>query len=241
MPPELSDVHGTGAFSARRVAVALPMVLETLPVTVETLPVTVETLRATVLFVDLRGYTALAERLAPVDVAALLDEFFAVLGSATERHGGEIFYMVGDGMMAGFGVRDRNSDGARQALAAAQAMRLGIAPLIDRWRRDFGIESGIGIGLHLGEMALGLHGPPNQRARTLIGDTVNVAARLCSRARAGEVLFSASVAAALNSGRLVAPESTDPLPFLHLPQFALRGRSCPLDIWCMPADERVVL
>jgi class 3 adenylate cyclase len=75
----------------------------------------------------------------------------------------------------------------------------------------------------------------------LIGDTVNVAARLCSRARAGEVLFSAPVAAALNSGRPIAAESTDPLPFLHLPQFALRGRSCPLDIWCMPAEERVTL
>ncbi len=234
MPPELSDLLGTGALSARRGTVAVPMVLETQPVSAETV-------RATVLFVDLRGYTALAERLAPVDVVTLLDEFFAVLGAATERHGGEIFYMVGDGMMAGFGVRDRSADGARPALAAAQAMLRGVTPLVDRWRRDLGIETGIGVGLHLGEVALGLHGPPTQRARTLIGDTVNVAARLCSRARAGEVLFSAAVAAALHSARLTAAESTEPLPFLHLPQFALRGRTCPLDIWCMPAEERVTL
>jgi adenylate cyclase len=111
---------------------------------------------------------------------------------------------------------------------------------VERWRSDLGIETGIGIGLHLGDVALGLHGPPNQRTRTLIGDTVNVAARLCNRARAGEVLFSATVAAAVHAERSVAP-SNDPLPFLHLPQFELRGRSRPLDIWCMPAEERVAL
>src|ERR1700688_3038492 len=62
--------------------------------------------KATVLFADMRGYTAIAERLPPARVVPLLDEFFRVLGCATEAHGGEVFHMAGDGMMAGFGVRE---------------------------------------------------------------------------------------------------------------------------------------
>jgi adenylate cyclase len=198
------------------------------------------TTRATVLFVDLRGYTALAERLAPTAVVSLLDEFFEVLTGATETHHGRIFYMVGDGMMAGFGVLDAAHDGAKDALAAAQAMLRDFAPIVVRWRRDLGVETGIGIGLHLGEVALGLQGPPGQRSSTLVGDTVNVAARLCGRARAGEVLFSSTVAACLQGDGSGNGKSVMP-PCIRLPQFSLRGRSRPLDIWCMPVSERLAV
>jgi len=73
-----------------------------------------------------------------------------------------------------------------------------------------------------------------------VGDTVNVAARLCGRARAGEVLFSCTVAAALriSAGILGSAASTS---FLQLPQFELRGRRGPIDIWCVPAPERLAL
>jgi len=204
-------------------------------------PFATTTISATVLFVDLRGYTALAERLPPAAVANLLDEFFAVLAGATERHGGRVFSMLGDGMMAGFGLRSSDDASAHDALAAAQAMLKGFAPIVARWRRDLSIESGIGIGLHRGDVALCQHGPPGQRAHTLVGDTVNVAARLCARARAGEVLFSSAVAGALDSLPQVAGQAPGPRHYLHLPQYALRGRSCPLDIWCMPAQQRLAI
>lgn len=187
----------------------------------------------TVLFADLRGYTALAERLAPARLLPLLDEFFVVLYGATALSGGQVFHMAGDGMMAGFGVNDPSRDGAREALAAAHAMLENFAVVAARWRHELAIEAGIGIGLHLGEVALGSLGPPGHRRTTLVGDTVNVAARLCSRARAGEVLFSSAVAAALESDKRMA--------FLQLPQFELRGRSAPLDIWCVPAPERLAV
>jgi class 3 adenylate cyclase len=100
--------------------------------------------------------------------------------------------------------------------------------------------TGIGVGLHLGEVALGFFGPPERRTVTLMGDTANVAARLCSRARDGEVLFSSTVAAALDPS---ADRGATPgrAAFLLLPQFALRGRSGLLDIWCAPAAELLVL
>jgi class 3 adenylate cyclase len=199
----------------------------------------VRTPRVTVLFADLRGYTGLAERLAPARIVPLLDEFFGVLASATTLHGGRIFHMAGDGMMAGFGGEDPLHDGARDALAAGHAMLQHFGALAARWREELSIETGIGVGLHLGEVAMGLLGPPGKKSITLVGDTVNVAARLCSRARAGEVLLSSTVAAALDIDGGTREIYIGPIPVLQLPKFALRGRSALLDIWCVPALERV--
>ena len=197
------------------------------------------TANVTVLFADLRGYTGMAERLPAARVMPLLDEFFRTLAAATVTHGGTVFHMAGDGMMAGFGVEDEGN-GAREALAGGHAMLQDFAPIAARWRAELSIEAGIGVGLHLGEVAIGVLGPPRHRATTLVGDTVNVAARLCSRARAGEVLFSCTVAAALE-GNGATSGAAGSTPFLQLPQFELRGRRGPIDIWCVPAAERLAL
>jgi adenylate cyclase len=204
-------------------------------------PDEVPTTRATVLFADLRGYTRIAEQLSPGLVVPLLEEFFALLVPAAVEHGGEIFHVAGDGMMAGFGLRDEHTTGACQALAAARAMLERFTPLAQRWAQDLAVQSGLGIGLHMGDIAWGHLGPPHQQFPTLVGDTVNVAARLCARARAGEVLFSATVARELERedvpvrGEGAAKYASR---YLHLPQLELRGRAAPMDIWCVPAAER---
>jgi adenylate cyclase len=203
-------------------------------------PPAVHTARATVLFADLRGYTGMAERLPAVSIVPLLDEFFFILAAATETHGGKVYHMAGDGMMAGFGVVDADG-GARAALAAGHAMLRGFAVVAARWRSELSIEAGIGVGLHLGEVAVGVLGPPGHRATTLVGDTVNVAARLCSRARAGEVLFSCTVAADLETHAATPDTDVGATPFLQLPQFELRGRRGPIDIWCVPAPQRLAM
>jgi class 3 adenylate cyclase len=196
-----------------------------------------ETTHAAVLFADMRGYTGLAERLPCARVVHLLDEFLTILARVTVTFGGQVFHMAGDGMMAGFGVRDPRRSDARAALAAGNEMLQRFAPVAARWRDEFAVVTGIGIGLHLGEVALGFLGPPRKQAITMIGDTPNVAARLCGRARAGEVLFSCAIAAALLAdGDGLGME---PKPFLQLPQFELRGRSQLLDIWCLPAPGKV--
>lgn len=204
-------------------------------------PHAVRTVLATVLFADLRGYTGMAERLPAAQVVPLLDEFFRILAAATETYGGTVFHMAGDGMMAGFGMNGESGNGAADALAAGHAMLQGFAPMAARWRSELSIEAGIGVGLHLGEVAVGVLGPPRHEASTLVGDTVNVAARLCSRARAGEVLFSCTVAKALDSTSPIASGAPGAIPFLQLPQFELRGRRVPIDIWCVPAAERLAL
>jgi class 3 adenylate cyclase len=205
--------------------------------TLDATVIAAETIHATVLFADMRGYTGLAERLQPARVVCLLNEFFTVLARVTVAFGGEVFHMAGDEMMAGFGLRDPKRSGACTALAAGHAMLQSFAPVSARWWDQFAVVTGIGIGLHSGEVALGFLGPPGKQAITMIGDTANVAARLCSRARAGELLFSCAVAAALGT-------DDDDLgmgakAFLQLPQFELRGRSELLDIWCVPAPEKL--
>jgi adenylate cyclase len=206
--------------------------------TVDAPVIVVETTRATVLFADMRGYTGLAERLPPARVVPLLEEFFGVLASATTAYGGEVFHMAGDGMMAGFAVKDPLQHGAREALAAGRLMLQRFSSVAARWRRELSIVTGIGVGIHLGEVALGFLGPPGRQAMTLVGDTANVAARLCCRARNGEALFSRTVADALGSGNGLGPISGT-VPFLLLPQFEVRGRLGLLDIWCVPASDRV--
>lgn len=212
---------------------------------------------ATVLFADLRGYTGMAELLSASQVVPLLDEFQRTLAAATETFGGTVFHLAGDGMMAGFGVNDRGGNGAREALAAGHAMLKDFAPIAARWRSELEIEAGIGVGLHSGEVAVGVLGPPRHKSTTLVGDTVNVAARLCSRARAGEVLFSCTVATALDNDGPAAGVLVGAAPaasaragqmaaagaarFLQLPKFELRGRRGPIDIWCVPAPERLAL
>jgi class 3 adenylate cyclase len=196
-----------------------------------------ETTYAAVQFADMRGYSGLAERLPCARIVPLLDEFFTILACVSVAFGGQVFDLAGDGMMAGFGIPDPRRSSARAALAAGNEMLRRFAPVASRWRDDFAVLTGIGIGLHVGEVAFAFLGPPGKQAITMIGDTANVAARLCSRARAGEVLFSGAIAAAL-----VAEgdgPGAEPKPYLQLPQFELRGRSQLLDIWCVPAAERL--
>jgi adenylate cyclase len=195
----------------------------------------VETSFATVLFAHMQGYTALAENLSPGLMVPLLEEYFEVLSTATEAQGGEVFHMAGEGMMAGFGIRNPAKSGAREALTAGREMLRLFSLISTRWQREHSIATGIGIGLHFGEVALAQFGGPGQRTPTLVGDTANVAARLCSRACSGKVLFSSAVADALGADGTDFGPMTERRSFLLLPQFALRGRSALLDIWCAPA------
>ena len=199
-----------------------------------------QTLRCTVLFADLRGYTTLAERLNPAAVVALLDEFFSMVAQAVESHGGTIFHLAGDSAMAGFGLADPGAGASRAAAEANRAainasrqMVAAFAQIAARWTSRFGVATGIGVGLHVGDLACAEIGPAAVRRRTLIGDTVNVAARLCERARAGEVLFSAGIAKGLGAALSTA--------MIALPDFTLRGREAPIAIFCIPARERLKL
>lgn len=190
---------------------------------------------AAVMFADMRGFTGMAERLTPAQVFELLNEFFAALTAVVFRHDGTVFNMAGDSLMVGFGVPMAQADGGVRALRSAREMLTKFAMLADQWRSRYGIETGLGIGINEGEVVAGNIGSEQYMNYTLIGDTVNVAARLGQRARAGEVLFSNALKLSLDAG------AENPLPLLALPPLTLRGRTNPIDIYCVPTEQRIDL
>jgi class 3 adenylate cyclase/catechol 2,3-dioxygenase-like lactoylglutathione lyase family enzyme len=186
----------------------------------------------TVLFADMRGFTTVAERLSAAEVVPLLNEYFSMLSEITAEYGGTVFHVAGDGLMAGFGVPRAESDASARAVAAARRMISGFKGLAGDWKSRLGLETGIGIGINAGEVIIGDVGTPDRPNYTLIGDTVNVAARLMQRARAGEALFSRSVWQALESGAA---------GIVELPPMVLRGRMRPVEIYCMSSVTRLDL
>lgn len=192
-------------------------------------------LHAAVLFADMRGFTGLAERLTAAQVFELLNEFFAVLTAAAVQHEGTVFNMAGDSLMVGFGVPVSQPDASVRAIRAACDMLGGFAPLALQWVRRHGIETGLGIGMNYGEVIAGNIGSDQYMNYTLIGDAVNIAARLSQRARAGEVLFTHALKSAIDA------TGESPVPVIALPPLILRGRTNPIEIYCVPADTRIDL
>lgn len=188
------------------------------------------------MFADMRGFTGLAEKLAPAQVFELLNEFFAALTAAAFRYDGTVFNMSGDSLMVGFGVPVAQEDDGVRALRAAREMLSAFRGMAARWEQRFGITTGLGIGINKGEVIAGNVGSEQYMSFTLIGDTVNVAARLTQRARAGEVLFSNALKISLDDSQLDSS-----MPMLALPPLTLRGRTSPIDIFCVPTDKRIDL
>src|SRR5690606_39205676 len=128
-------------------------------------------------------------RLSPRQGVPLLNEYFSLLTSITGRRRGTIFHMAGDCLMVGFGVPKEQSDGCERAGRTAREMLSRFGELANLWRERHQIETGLGIGIHAGDVVAGHVGSASYMSYTIIGDAVNVASRLCQRARAGEMLF----------------------------------------------------
>jgi class 3 adenylate cyclase len=144
-----------------------------------------------------------------------------------------VFHVAGDGMMAGFGLPDPADDASERAVAAARRMVAGFGRLSAEWKKRLGLDTGLGIGINSGDVIVGDVGAPERPNYTLIGDTVNVAARLVQRARAGEVLLSRSVRQSLDEQAAGG--------LLELPPLVLRGRMRPVEIFCMASSSRLDL
>lgn len=187
-----------------------------------------------VVFADLRGFTGISEQLDPNQVVPLLNEYFSLLTEITFRHEGTVFHMAGDGLMVGFGVPLAQPDSAQRAVRAAREMLSSFRELARSWKERYRIEAGLGIGINEGDVVAGNIGSASYMNYTIIGDTVNVAARLCQRARAGEILFSSALKHSLDAHGMDIGATS-------LPALQLRGRSHPIDIFCVPLGSRMQL
>jgi class 3 adenylate cyclase len=188
--------------------------------------------RAVIMFADLRGFTSISERLSPHEVVPLLNEYFSLLTEITFQHEGTVFHMAGDCLMVGFGVPFEQDDSPERAVRAGREMLDRFALLADSWRTRHNIETGLGIGINEGDVVAGNVGSATFMSYTIIGDAVNVASRLCQRARAGEMIFSRSLKRSLD-------ERGHDIKAMELPSMTLRGRTSPIDIYCVPITKRM--
>jgi adenylate cyclase len=149
-----------------------------------------------VLFCDLRGFTAFSESAEPEDVMGVLHEYHGRLGALIHEHGGTLERFTGDGLMVFFNDPLPCPDPPLHAVRMAVAMRDEVADLAVKWRK-FGHDLGFGIGIAYGYATLGQIGFEGRFDYAAIGTVVNLAARLCAEARNGQILIDPKVQAAV--------------------------------------------
>ena len=179
-----------------------------------------DTRRVAVMFVDFRNFTAAARLRSPQQVVDRLDGAFAVLVEILDRHGGIVNKFLGDGFLALFGAPFEAPEAAHHAVSAAREM-LAAMDGINRLS-DWPLR--IGIGIHFGEVVAGNIGSPRRKEYTVIGDTVNFAARLASLNKQfnSQLLISAAVRDALGSSGDDA---------VSLGEVAIKGYDRPMAVW----------
>jgi len=133
---------------------------------------------ATMLFVDLRGFTALSRAVAPDTLVRILTDYQASLIPAIRAHGGDIDKFLGDGIMASFGATSTSSSHAADALRAADALVAAADAWLARMRREGTPVVGIGIGIADGSIVFGCIGDGARLEYTVIGEAANLASRL---------------------------------------------------------------
>jgi adenylate cyclase len=176
--------------------------------------------RVCVLFLDIRGFTAMSRVRAASATVALLNDFFADMIEIVDRHNGIINKFLGDGFLALFGAPLEDPEAAAHALAAAR----GMLDAVDAWnkaRPDNVLR--VGIGIHIGDAVTGTVGSPQRKEYTVIGDTVNLAARLeqLTKETGSKLLISSSMHEATTG----ADGATD------LGPLAIRGYDQAVRVW----------
>ena len=181
-----------------------------------------ESMVVTVLMSDIRGYSAIAEHIAPTQLAAQLNTHRAEMNRAVIDNGGTVMQFVGDAVMAVFGAPFPQEDHAERALAAATDMHRRQAKVNAAWADEGLLPFELGIGLSTGEVAAALLGSEDRLEYTLVGDTVNLSQRLQDLARpGGQTVLSDATYQALN-----APVEAEPMEPVQV-----KGRQAPVRSW----------
>lgn len=130
-----------------------------------------------ILFADVRGFTALSERMSPYDVIYFLNRYFHLASKIIEHYGGYVDNYMGDGLMALFG-RDDAPDAVLRTVSAGLALLEEVAKKSRHFEELYGVSVRIGIGIHYGNVVVGQVGAGDRKRMTVIGDAVNFASRI---------------------------------------------------------------
>jgi class 3 adenylate cyclase len=174
---------------------------------------------------DLRGFTAFTETAAPEEIMTLLDAYYRAVGEAVSRGGGSINNFAGDGIMALVGAPIVYHDHAQRAVAIALAIREQTRATFAHWN-SLGLQLGLGIGIATGFVTVGVIGGPERLEYAAVGPAMNLAARLCSRADAGQILADQRVVGSVG-------EAPDGYRFERLTPAELKGFARPVAIFAV--------
>jgi adenylate cyclase len=194
-----------------------------------------EEVLGTVLFSDIRGFTTFSESHPAAEVIEVLNFYLTEMTDAIMEHGGTLIAYLGDGIIAIFGAPLEQYDHANRALAAAQEMLGPRMATFNEWIRERGIDKPFetGIGINSGLFMAGNVGSQDRRLEyTVIGDTVNTAARMEGLTKgSGHSLFIAESTRFMLLG--------DPPPLQYIGEFEIRGRAGRMKIWApgLPEEE----
>jgi adenylate cyclase len=182
---------------------------------------------ATVLFADIRGFTALSEYLSPHDVVTFLNLFLTEMAAAITAHRGMVDKYIGDAIMGVFGATGDPTAHAARALQAAQAMQARLVGLNAQLRTRNLPPLELGIGIHTGELVVGAVGSNARLDFTVIGDTVNLASRIeaLTRQYAMPILLSTETRDALDTRTMLREIET----------IVVKNRRQPVTVWAVDA------
>lgn len=176
--------------------------------------------KVTVVFADIASFTTFAEGAPPEDVVTFLNEVFTILSAVVFRNGGMVDKFMGDCIMAVFGATEDQPDHCARGLAAAEDMHRFVESQNADWRARFGFDVKLGIGVTTGDALVGNLGSEERMEFTVIGDTINTAARLESMAQAGQTLVSRDVV-----------EAVDGFDVQSLGTHLVRGKRDPIELF----------
>ena len=185
--------------------------------------------KVTVLFCDIRGFTSMSETMEPEKVVEILNEYFSRVTDVIFDHGGTLDKYIGDAAMAIFGAPFSKGNDAANAVNAGIAIQSMISELNRDATERGHPELKIGVGINTGVVTAGNIGSTKRLDYTVIGDSVNLASRLCGQAKAGQILVSESTAAEL--GKTFA--------LSDLPPVTVKGKSQPIKIAAVEWQARV--
>ncbi len=175
----------------------------------------------TILFSDIRGFTSMSEHMSPDAIASLLSDYFTEMVDIIFANGGTLDKFIGDAIMALWGAPIPHADDPDRAVRAAIAMQRAIAHLNSQWAESGRPTISVGIGINYGDTFAGNIGSHLRLEYTVIGDAVNVASRLCSNAKGGEILISDPLYQVLKEKPPV--EARDPL--------SVKNRAQAVPVW----------
>ena len=154
---------------------------------------------ATVLFSDIRGFTALSGEVAPTTLLSVVNNYFSVMDSIINKYNGTVMEFLGDGILAAFGVPTQNEQHAYRAVACALEMQNAMSG-VNEWNKARGVPPfEIGIAVNSGPMVAGNIGSQNTMKYQCIGQEVNLAGRIESYSVGGQVLISESTLARIDA------------------------------------------